>query len=366
VPKAVIVGAGINGLCTARGLVRRGWRVEIVERGPVPNPQAASWDRHRLIRPTYADPALARRIDAAYAAWDELWRDLGRSHYVERGTLTLSRAEGDWSDRAAGVLLGTSAELERLDPGAVADRFPMIEIEGVRHGLYAPRGGALLSDRILGDLIAWLRARGVAFHANMPAKAVDAASASVAGPGGVISGDVAILAAGVGLPALAPNLASGLVPRRCVVVYLRPSSAWAESWAKGPTWADLGGDHDLWGIPPIGDIPMKLGFGLHTRPGDPVAERRTTRDDIAAIVGAYRGRFRDIDTFEVVEAVANFYLMAREERFVLRRDRRVVLLSADSGHGFKFGPLTGETVAAAIDEGRLDAAARWLAGTDPP
>jgi glycine/D-amino acid oxidase-like deaminating enzyme len=54
--------------------------------------------------------------------------------------------------------------------------------------------------------------------------------------------------------------------------------------------------------------------------------------------------------------------MAPGERFLLARDRRLVVLSADSGHGFKFGALTGEDVAEALDGGDFDAVARRLAG----
>ena len=35
---ALVVGAGIYGLCTAWALVKRGWRVTIVDKGPIPNP----------------------------------------------------------------------------------------------------------------------------------------------------------------------------------------------------------------------------------------------------------------------------------------------------------------------------------------
>jgi sarcosine oxidase len=57
--------------------------------------------------------------------------------------------------------------------------------------------------------------------------------------------------------------------------------------------------------------------------------------------------------------------MAPGERFLLARDRRLVVLSADSGHGFKFGALTGEDVAEALDGGDFDAVARRLAGHLP-
>ena len=139
-PKAVIVGAGINGLCTARALHRRGWAVEVVEAGPVPNPQAASWDRHRMFRVHYPEPEMAARMRDALAAWEALWLDLGRSHYVERGTLALSRTAGDWSERTGTALAAVGAPLEQIEVAELSLRFPMLETAGVRYGLWSPAG----------------------------------------------------------------------------------------------------------------------------------------------------------------------------------------------------------------------------------
>ena len=70
-------------------LVRRvrdavGPDVTVIERGPVPNPLAASSDHHRLIRSSYADrPAYCRRIAEAFAAWRRMWND-ARTRAEER------------------------------------------------------------------------------------------------------------------------------------------------------------------------------------------------------------------------------------------------------------------------------------------
>ena len=361
-PKAVIVGAGVNGLATAWALVRRGWTVEVLDRGPIPNPEAASWDRHRLIRAQYAGfPGYAARLPAAFAAWERLWADLGRSHYVERGVLALSRLPGDWTDRARAAFDAGGVAYDLLEPAEVARRFPAFETDGVRYGLHSPRGGVLLADRILGDVARWLELRGVALRPDTPVERVDAAAGRVRGPAGAAAGDVVVLAAGVGLRALAPEMA-GFRAHRATVLYLDPPVELAPAWAEAPAWVDLGGEDDLWGIPPVAGIPLKLGYGRYTAPGDPARERTTTDADAAAIRAAYAGRLRGIGRFVLRAGVTSFYLMAPDERFLLRRDGRAVVLTADSGHGFKFGALTGEDVAAALDGGDFDAVAHRLAG----
>jgi glycine/D-amino acid oxidase-like deaminating enzyme len=305
-------------------------------------------------------------MPAAFAAWDALWEDLGRNHYVERGILALSREAGDWTERSRLAFEAAGAVYEIVDPEEVGRRWPMLETEGVRYGLLSNEGGVLLADLILRDLVGWLLARGVTIREGWPVERVDFAAGSVSGPMGTASGDVVVLAAGVGLLRLVPDFMEGFRTHRCVVLYVRPPERWRGDWAGAPAWVDMGYGDDLWGMPLVGDIPMKLGYGLHTLPGDPETEREVTGEDVAAIVGAYRGRFRDIEEFQLVEGLCSFYLMAPDERFVLRREGRGVVLTADSGHGFKFGALTGEDVAEALDGGDFAAVSRRMAGLELP
>src|SRR6476660_2480220 len=94
--KILIVGGGIGGLACAWALTKAGHRVILLEQGPLPNPLAASGDEHRMIRRGYGSAdGYARIISEAFAAWDEMWRDLGRSHLSGRGVRAMSQLEGD-------------------------------------------------------------------------------------------------------------------------------------------------------------------------------------------------------------------------------------------------------------------------------
>ena len=95
--KALVVGGGIMGLSCAAALARDGHAVTLLERGPLPNALASSVDRHRLIRYPYgALEGYTRMVLEAFDAWDRLWRHLGRSYYVETGTLALASGADDW------------------------------------------------------------------------------------------------------------------------------------------------------------------------------------------------------------------------------------------------------------------------------
>ena len=65
----IVVGAGIVGLSAAWALGRAGHEPVLLERGPIPNPMAASHDRHRLIRLAHsAGDGRNLIIHDAYAA----------------------------------------------------------------------------------------------------------------------------------------------------------------------------------------------------------------------------------------------------------------------------------------------------------
>ena len=91
----IVVGAGVMGLATAWHLARAGEAVTVLEQGPIPNPLAASWDSHRLIRALYPNsPGYTRMALDAYAAWDEVWAAAGVRHLVLRSFTAVYGARG--------------------------------------------------------------------------------------------------------------------------------------------------------------------------------------------------------------------------------------------------------------------------------
>lgn len=350
-PSVLVVGAGVTGLAAAHALVGRGFDVTVLDRGPIPNPIASSFDRHRLIRHHYPDiPLYARRVDEAFAAWDDLWDELGETHYIETGVIAVSLEPGDWTDRARRAMDEVGSAYEMLDAAAFAARFPHFAMPDMAYCLLTRRGGALLADRILAGYIRLLREEGATLVPNAWAEAVDPAKGRVvARDGRVFEADQVLLAPGVYAPHFFQCFVDvTLEPRRSVLLYAEPPARWAGHWSNSPAWVDLGSKDEIWGIPPLPGIPMKLGVGNAAPEGDPSGPRFFHEHEVRGILDVYRTRVRDIDDFKVVEGHCNWWTMAPQERFVFRNVERAWFLSACSGHGFKFGALTGRDVAAAI------------------
>ena len=343
---AIVVGAGINGLCAAWALTRESATVTVLERGPIPNPLGASFDHHRLIRRHYPGrPDLAVAVTAAFAAWDRLWADLGVSHYRKTGVLAVSTEPGDWADRARDTFAGTSIERDELTADEAAERFPFLVPDGIRHVIHTQEGGALLADRILADLARHLRERGVTLRAEAAVQGVDAAAGRVhLADGEALRGDVVVACANYGNAALGlPSLPC--VPMRSLTLYAQPPADVAPLYRSMPCWVDLGGSDDAWGIAPVEGLPIKIGLGALTRRWEASAERTTSDAEVAALLAAYAGRFRGMERAVPLRAVANLYGMAPNEAHRVARSERAVVVDACSGHGFKFGALTGERAA---------------------
>ena len=80
-------------------------------------------------------------VGQAYEAWEELWEDLGQAPYVETGSLALSRAEGDWADRARATLDEVGIGYDLVPPEVLGEDYPFLNMDGVRWGLFKARGG---------------------------------------------------------------------------------------------------------------------------------------------------------------------------------------------------------------------------------
>jgi sarcosine oxidase len=103
----VVVGAGIVGLSVSRAALLNGHAVTLLEQGTIANPNAASYDQHRMIRYQYGDAeGYTRMVGDAFDAWDRLWDDFGVWHFSNTGTMGISLAAEDYTVRS----LSTYAE----------------------------------------------------------------------------------------------------------------------------------------------------------------------------------------------------------------------------------------------------------------
>lgn len=365
--RAIIVGGGIMGLCTAWALRRSGHEPVLYEQGPIPNPLASSFDEHRLTRFTYgAMTGYARMVHEAHAAWERLWADLGQSHFRPAGTLLVARDEDGWARASERCLEAMALPVEIWAPGELAARLPFLRFDGARFALFTPTGGVLFAERILVGLRRWLERQGAELHPETAVTGLDTEQLSVrTADGHTDTGDALVIAAGPWTPRLLPALRGRIAPSRQVALYLEPPPDLLAAWRSAPAVLDQFGPArgGFYAVPPVDGTRLKVGDHVFTLRGEPDVEREPTAADRTQTMAVARSRLVGFERYRAVAARTCFYSVAEEERFIVEPAGRALVLAGFSGHGFKFGAVMGEAAAAALrGERPLSAVQAWAAG----
>jgi sarcosine oxidase len=358
----VIVGAGIAGLSTAWALTKRGHKVTLFEQGDIPNPLSASGDEHRIIRRAVGDQdGYTRLMSEAFTAWDELWADLGTRHLALTGFLAISQTEGDDADRMRAGLDRTGFAYELLGAEDAARRYPFLDAASMRYAFFSAEGGVLFCQRIARDLRAWLEAQAAELRPGTPIVAVDDARGAVTTASGeTVTADRVVVTAGAWVLKLFPELGSTLTTYRTAVAYLEPPADLRTDWERAPAILDVGGPVDGYVLPPVDGTGLKVGAGVHKRMAGPDEDREPIEGEGERLRDLFAPPFLRIDESRVARVVTCAYTFTRDETYFANARERALVVSACSGHGYKFGAAVGHRTADAVETGDHDAYRRWL------
>ncbi|HET6622162.1 MAG TPA: FAD-dependent oxidoreductase [Dongiaceae bacterium] len=364
-----VIGAGVVGAGIAWHLAKRGHRVTLLEQGSVPNPVAASFDEHRLTRRMYpGQPHYARLMDECYAAWADLFAAMGEDHLERCGALSCSAEAGDWADQGRKVLDEVGARYELLSGKDVEQRYPFLTPGRIRWAALEPDGGVLFADRITTGLARLCAQAGVEIKAKTRVTSVKKETGiAVTDAGGELAFDELVVAAGAWIPRVLPDLGRELGPCRNVVAYFDPPAEFLEAWKAAPGIIDFGGPEEVWGIPPVRGTGLKLAdIGLRSS-AEAGSQAEVTAGELTTIRRNLANVLKDFDRYRLTSSKVCWNHDSPDSRFMLKRDGRVVMVSACAAHGFKFGAWSALWAAKALaQEIPFDRAARHMAGLDRP
>lgn len=331
-PSLLVVGAGINGLWIAWRFLRAGWRVTLADAGPLPNPAGASWDQHRLIHPLGAESeADVHAIEAAMGGWAELWSRLGHSHYRQTGGLLGSHIE------ARAIFLGAAGwPCQRVGSASLAALVPGLRRHPENGGLWTPRAGVLLADRIVTDMVRLIDGLGCRLLPHRPIMEEEIREGRLKlDHGERLEHDLTIVAAGAGtggaMRALAPRLT---IVEQTMFYFSAP-----RAWERAPLLVDFGPGDDLWAAPPIAGTMLKFAASdLAVAEGPFEADALSERIDETFRTTEWRfvrqarcGYARTADGARILEPVKD-------------TDQRVWVVAGCNGGGFKLAPLVADLV----------------------
>lgn len=350
--KIIVIGGGIVGLSTARAARDRGHEVVLLERQTVPHENAASWDSHRMIRHHYAGMAgYTRMVDEAFPAWDRLWADLGETHYAQTGVIAIGVTPGDYAHQTLETFRATGTPHEVIEGAELRARFPQYKLpETGGFAVWTDVGGPLFADRIVAALAAHVRAQGVTVREGEEVVGLDEAAATVRlASGETVRGDAVVVCAGAWVNRLLPDLADIPVIRQ-VLCYVTPPPTFADAWSKSPALV-AHGPYGGYILPGVAGTDLKFGSGPHRRHALPDEQGfDTAPGEAREIIADFSDMLHDVDSYEPIRMKVGYYLMREDRRFEVKARGRAVVVTNCDGQMFKFGPLMGERIMAAIDQ----------------
>ena len=345
----VVVGAGITGVATARALAQAGRGVVLVEQFGLGHDRGSSHGASRIFRLSYPDPQVVRLAQGALQSWRELEAEAGEQLIVQTGCLDFGARAHD--NARAMASCGVAHEL--LTGAHVVSRWP-IAADADEPVLFHPDGGITLADRAYAALLAGAVDAGavVLDHRRVTEIEPSPGSVRIATDGDEISARACVVAAGAWARGLLTGAAIELavVPTRETVTYFSVPDALALPPIVDDAVPDAA-EHGLlrpglinYALPAPG---VGLKAGLH-HAGPPADPDETGLVDLAVVkwVSTWAARrYPELDP-EPLATETCLYTSTADESFVLERHGRIVVASACSGHGFKFAPAFGRTLAA--------------------
>ncbi|HVE75676.1 MAG TPA: FAD-dependent oxidoreductase [Actinomycetota bacterium] len=337
------MGAGVAGSAAALELARRGRRVALVERFQPGHARGSSHGPTRVFRISYRDPMYVRLALESVPDWQRLERDAGEQLLTHTGGIDL----GPGADDCALALDTVGVEYELLDRAGLQNAGIKMEVNGT--ALFQKEAAVIAAERTV-LLQAELAVRaGVAPYFGSTVRAVtqSADSVTISTDGDSIECERAVIAAGAWTSQLTRESGIEMPPLEVTceqVSYLRSADA-PESividWTEPARYM----------LPVAYSSPgVKSGFYRAGPVVDPNDGPFEPSEELTDGSKQWYDSLTNSDA-EVLLSETCLYTNAPRDDFVLKQQGNVIILSACSGHGFKFGPRMGRA-AADVAEGK--------------
>jgi sarcosine oxidase len=360
-----IVGAGLLGLAAARAVAAQGRDFVVLEQAAIGHDKGGSKGSCRIFRLGYPEPEYVAAARQARELWHALEAETGRQILLPAPHLTF----GPQLDAVHDAMREAGAGCELLSAADVAERFPEIRVGGPAlletescvtaadealaalasaAGLVDPADPAGHSGPSGARLRTGIRVTGVAD---------DGRQVTLQTSADPVTARLAILATGAWTAGLlAGRVPMAAEPRLEQVAYLAragappppepaPSAASAPPAPPTPIFICYG-DPSPYGLPVPGSGLYKIGIHQSGVLTDPDAQTADPDPAMLARLTEVAQRYLPGYVPEPVATERCIYDNTPDEDFIVDRVGNVVVGCGTSGHGFKFGPLFGEWLAA--------------------
>ena len=361
-----IIGMGAMGSLSAWRLAARGARVIAFERFRPGHDRGSSHGDTRIFRTAYFEsPDYVPLLKRA----GQLWRELETETGTELLTMTGGLAIGDPESELVTGVLASAVQHDLphrvLSAAQMESLYAQHRLEAGEVAVREDEAGFLRPERAVAAAAARAEALGARVMVETEVRSIEASSTGVVveSSRGRFAAERALVAAGPWTAKLLHWLGLPLKVERQVQAWLAVDDPTAFSPTRFPIFIrEIEGGRFRYGFPTTDRRSIKLAVHHEGTESDPdTIDREVADRDLEPLRAFAREMLRDVSD-RVADACACMYTNTPDERFIAISPAEmpaVTVLSACSGHGFKFASVIGELMADAIlDERALPAIIR--------
>jgi sarcosine oxidase len=354
----VVLGVGGMGSAIAYHLARRGLSVIALEQFAAAHDRGSSHGLSRIIRLAYFEhPSYVPLLRRAFTLWRELEEAAGETVLHVTGAIDAGPAGSRVVEGSLESCRVHGLRHDLLSGAQLNARFPGYRLPDEYRAVFQPDGGFLEPERCIRAHVRLAGGMGARVDEGAKVRSwrQERGGIVVELDGHVIRARQIVISAGAWMSQLVPSLAPLLRPERQVVGWFETLEHSVFDPDQFPVFVLTTADGIFYGFPEFGVPGFKIGKYHHRAEAvDPDAVRREVGErDEAVLRDCIRDCFPAADG-PLLKSSTCIFTNTPDEHFIIDRLPDVpeaIVVSACSGHGFKFCSVIGEIVSDLVSDG---------------
>ncbi len=352
--KVAVIGAGVAGSSAALHLAKRGAAVTLFDQFPFGHDKGSSHGATRLFRTAYFEhPNYVPILQRAMAMWRTFEEEAGETLFHQAGVLEAGPPDGFLLKGLREAIETHDLPVVRLDAAALRRDHPLLTLPPDYEAIFEREAGFVFAGKTVAHQIRLAAAHGATLR---PDTSVNGWSPTNSGVRvetgeGALTFDRIIIAAGAFADRLLDLPLAAVAPVAKTLYWRRPDTDRFDLGKGFAPFAVETRDGSLfYGFPSIDAEGVKV--AEHTGVDDTEAD---LDGFLAATIPALAGRPGSHQGCLYENSSDHHFLIDRHPQ-----SDRVIFAAGLSGHGFKFAPVLGETLAIMALEDRTPAEWEFL------